>query len=101
MHTPSTGPPTRCSALVRDIPVLHTLHLPAIAHEINEALRVLDQQGHPLTLSAVSRSCAHSYASFYTPIDYVVYNGLDVRAHSVSGGGARQCSTALRGKNCA
>jgi UDP-glucose:tetrahydrobiopterin glucosyltransferase len=68
-----------CSVLVREIPVLHTLHLPAVSGEINEALRVLDQQGHPLTLLTVSRSCAQTYSSF-TPIDYVVYNGLDVDA---------------------
>jgi glycosyltransferase involved in cell wall biosynthesis len=70
-------PAYTCSALIRDIPVLHTLHLPAIAGEINEALRVLDQQGHPLILTTVSQSCARTYAD-YTPIDYVVYNGLDL-----------------------
>lgn len=65
------------SALVRDIPVLHTLHLPALAPEINQALRTLDQQGHPLTLIAVSQSCAQTYARF-TSIDAVVHNGLNV-----------------------
>ena len=72
-------PAYACSLLARTLPVLHTLHLPAIADEINEALRVLDQQGHPLTLITVSYSCAQTYAP-YTPIDYVVYNGLDVDA---------------------
>lgn len=72
-------PAYTCSVLARTLPVLHTLHLPAIASEINEALRVLDQQGHPLTLLTVSRNCAHSYTP-YTPIDYVVYNGLDIDA---------------------
>ncbi len=67
------------SALVTAIPVLHTIHLPAISGEINEALRVLDQQGHPLTLCTVSHGCAHTYKP-YTPIDYVIYNGLDVDA---------------------
>jgi len=67
------------SALARSLPVLHTLHLPAVASEINEALRVLEQRGHPLTLSTVSHSCAQTYAP-YTPIDYVVYNGLDLNA---------------------
>ncbi len=67
------------SALVRDIPALHTLHLPALASEINQALRILDQQGHPLTLIAVSQSCARTYAD-YTPIDYVIHNGLDIEA---------------------
>ncbi len=72
-------PAYTCSALVRDTPVLHTIHLPAISEEISEALRILDQQGHPVTLTTVSRSCARTYAN-YTPIDYVIYNGLDVEA---------------------
>jgi UDP-glucose:tetrahydrobiopterin glucosyltransferase len=67
-----------CSALVREIPVLHTIHLPAIVDEINKALRTLDQQGHPLTLATVSHSCARTYAA-YTPIDHIIYNGLDIK----------------------
>ncbi|HEY0757332.1 MAG TPA: glycosyltransferase family 4 protein [Ktedonobacteraceae bacterium] len=67
------------SALAHPLPVLHTLHLPAISSEINEALRVLDQQGHPLKLITVSHSCARTYA-LYTPIDAVIYNGLDLSA---------------------
>lgn len=66
-----------CSALVGELPVLHTIHLPAISDEINEALRVLHQQGHPLTLATVSRSCARTYAR-YTPIDHIIYNGLAI-----------------------
>ncbi len=72
-------PAYACSTLIRAIPVMHTLHLPAIAPEINAALRVLDQQGHPLTLTTVSHACAQTYAS-YTPIDHVIYNGLDLDA---------------------
>ncbi|MEO7019539.1 MAG: glycosyltransferase [Ktedonobacteraceae bacterium] len=72
-------PAYACSALVSEIPMLHTLHLPAIASEINAALRGLDQQGHPLTLLTVSQSCARTYAP-YTPIDYVIYNGIAVQA---------------------
>jgi UDP-glucose:tetrahydrobiopterin glucosyltransferase len=67
------------SPLINAIPMLHTLHLPAIASEINAALRVLDQQGHPLTLLTVSQSCAQTYAP-YTPIDYIIYNGIDIQA---------------------
>lgn len=67
------------SALINKLPVVHTLHLPAVASEINEALRVLDRQGHPLTLTTVSHACAYTYAA-YTPIDYVIYNGLDIEA---------------------
>ena len=68
-----------CSALVRPLPILHTLHLPAISEEINEALRILNQQGHLLALTTVSQGCAQTYAP-YTPIDYIVYNGLDIQA---------------------
>lgn len=67
------------STLVHSLPVLHTLHLPAVSPEINEALHVLDQQGHPLTLITVSQSCARTYAPF-TPIDRVIYNGLEIHA---------------------
>ena len=68
-----------CSALLRDIPVVHTLHLQAIVPEINAALRALHEQGHPLTLVTVSHACARTYAD-YTPMDYVVSNGIDVDA---------------------
>lgn len=70
-------PAFTCSALVRDIPVLHTIHLPAISPEINDALHVLQQQGHPLTLLTVSHACAKTYAP-YTSVDHVIYNGLDL-----------------------
>src|SRR6266516_1315115 len=72
-------PAYACSTLIHDIPVLHTLHLPAVSPEINTALRVLDQQGHPVTLITVSHACARTYAE-YTPIDHVIYNGLDLDA---------------------
>lgn len=68
-----------CSALVRDIPVMHTLHVQAIVPEINAALRALHEQGHPLTLVTVSHACARTYAD-YTPLDYVIYNGIDLDA---------------------
>ena len=72
-------PAYACSTLIHDVPVLHTLHLPAVSPEINAALHVLDQQGHPLTLITVSHACAHTYLE-YTPIDHVIYNGLDLDA---------------------
>src|SRR5579863_2427505 len=67
------------SALLQDIPVLHTLHLPAVSPEINESLRVLDLRGHLATLVTVSHSCARTYAP-YTAVDDVIYNGLDLDA---------------------
>ena len=90
-------PAYTCSALINKIPVLHTLHLPAISNEINEALRVLDRQGHPLTLLTVSQSCAQTYAS-YTPIDYVVYNGLDVNAIPFQAAVARNAPLLFAGR---
>ncbi len=72
-------PAFACSAIVQEIPVMHTVHLTAISPEINEGLRALHQQRHPLTLVTVSQSCAHSYAD-YTPFDYVIYNGVDLDA---------------------
>ncbi|GAC1368523.1 MAG: glycosyltransferase family 4 protein [Ktedonobacteraceae bacterium] len=68
-----------CSALVADIPVLHTIHLPAVTPEINAGLQVLHRQGHPLTLITVSQACARDYAP-YTPFDHVIYNGSDLDA---------------------
>src|SRR5579883_610786 len=67
------------SALVTDIPVLHTLHLPALLPSINEALRVFHRQGHALTLIGVSQASVRSYSD-YTPVDAIVYNGLDLDA---------------------
>src|SRR5947209_720092 len=72
-------PAFACSTLIHDIPVLHTLHLPAVSPEINTALRVLHQQGHPLMLITVSHACAGTYLE-YAPIDAVIYNGLDLEA---------------------
>ncbi|MBV9615464.1 MAG: glycosyltransferase, partial [Ktedonobacteraceae bacterium] len=68
-----------CSALLSELPVTHTLHLPAVSPEINEALRVLHQKGHPLTLVTVSQACARTYVD-YTTIDTIIYNGLDSSA---------------------
>lgn len=72
-------PAFACSALVRDIPVMHTLHVQAIVPEINAALRALHEQGHPLTLVTVSHACARTYAP-YTPLDYIIHNGIDLDA---------------------
>ncbi len=72
-------PAYACSTLIHGVPVLHTLHLPAVSPEINTALHVLHQQGHPVTLITVSHACASTYLE-YTPIDHVIYNGLDLDA---------------------
>jgi UDP-glucose:tetrahydrobiopterin glucosyltransferase len=72
-------PAFACSTLLADVPVVHTLHLPAISPEINTILRVLHAQGHPLSLVTVSEACAISYAP-YSPIDAVIYNGIELEA---------------------
>jgi len=72
-------PALACSTLIHGMPVIHTLHLPAVSPEINHALQILDRQKHPLTLITVSHTCAQSYAP-YTPFDHVIYNGLDLDA---------------------
>jgi UDP-glucose:tetrahydrobiopterin glucosyltransferase len=72
-------PALACSTLLTVVPVVHTLHLPAISPEINTMLRVLEGQGHPLTLVTVSETCARSYAP-YAPIDAAIYNGIDLEA---------------------
>ncbi|HLG66023.1 MAG TPA: glycosyltransferase family 4 protein [Ktedonosporobacter sp.] len=72
-------PAFACSTLLHDLPVVHTIHLPAVSPEINQALRVLHDQNHPLTLVTVSHACALSYADF-TPFDHVIYNGLELAA---------------------
>lgn len=67
------------SALLTAIPVIHTIHLPAVTPEINEALHVLHRQGHPLRLVTVSQACARTYETF-TPFDHIIYNSLDTNA---------------------
>lgn len=68
-----------CSTMVQPLPVIHTIHLPAVSPEINAALHTLHQGGHPLMLVTVSHACAHTYSD-YTPFDAIVYNGLDIDA---------------------
>lgn len=60
-------------------PVIHTIHLPALSPEINSALKILHEQGHRVTLVTVSQACARSYLP-YTPMDAVIYNGMDFSA---------------------
>jgi UDP-glucose:tetrahydrobiopterin glucosyltransferase len=68
-----------CSALVRSLPVVHTIHLPAVSPEINEALSILQRQKQGLTLVTVSQACAQTYADGVV-FDQVIYNGLDLTA---------------------
>ncbi|GCE04404.1 hypothetical protein KDAU_17330 [Dictyobacter aurantiacus] len=72
-------PSFACSTLITTIPVLHTVHLPAISPEINSVLSVLERQQHPVNLLTVSQACARDYADYCT-FDHVIYNGLDIEA---------------------
>ncbi|GHO86886.1 glycosyltransferase family 4 protein [Dictyobacter formicarum] len=72
-------PSFACSTLITTIPVLHTVHLPAILPEINNVLSVLERQQHPVSLLTVSQACARDYAAYCT-FDHVIYNGLDIEA---------------------
>ena len=72
------------SALLTDIPVLHTLHLPAVSPEIHEALHILHSHGHPPTLITVSHACARTYDSDderdTSLFDAIIYNGIDLNS---------------------
>jgi len=70
-------PAFACGAVVQAVPVLHTIHLPAVSPEINDVLRVLAQQAHRHILITVSQACRATYKP-YTTIDQVIYNGLDL-----------------------
>ena len=72
-------PAFACSTLIQNIPVIHTIHLPAVTPEINEGLAVLHRQKNPLVLVTVSRACARTYADS-TPFDAIIHNGLDLNA---------------------
>src|SRR5579862_5815153 len=72
-------PAFTCSALLQDLPVIHTIHLPPVSPEINALLQALQRQGRPLKLVTVSQACARAYAG-YTPFDAVIYNGLNLQA---------------------
>jgi UDP-glucose:tetrahydrobiopterin glucosyltransferase len=71
------------STLVDRIPVLHTIQLPPVIPEINEALRILhlqrDGRALPVRLITASRSCARTYEP-YTTFDYIIPNGVDLAA---------------------
>jgi UDP-glucose:tetrahydrobiopterin glucosyltransferase len=65
------------STLIQDIPIMHTLHLPAVSPDINECLRIFHHYQHPLTLTTVSHSSAATYTN-YTPFDYIINNGRNL-----------------------
>jgi UDP-glucose:tetrahydrobiopterin glucosyltransferase len=59
------------------LPVVHTLHLPALDPQILAALAApAPESAAPIRLVTVSRACAETYAP-RTRIDAVIYNGVD------------------------
>jgi len=59
------------------LPVVHTLHLPALDPQILDALASpAPEHAPPVRLVTVSRSCAETYAP-HVRIDAVIYNGVD------------------------
>jgi len=59
------------------LPVLHTLHLPAIAPHIGSLLHAIRAEATTTRLVTVSRACAATW-ELYTPVDAVIYNGIRV-----------------------
>ncbi|QBD79936.1 glycosyltransferase family 4 protein [Ktedonosporobacter rubrisoli] len=90
-------PAFTCSALLSELPVIHTIHLPAVSPEINAMLGILHRQGHPLTLVTVSQACAQTYAD-YTPFDHIIYNGLKIEEIPFSAEVAEDAPLLLAGR---
>lgn len=78
LHAHAYDQPAFAFAALQPLPVVHTLHLPALDGPICEALRLLAPLGSltPTRLVTVSRACAATYAPFCR-IDAVIYNGVD------------------------
>ena len=65
--------------LARDLPVLHTLHLPPIVDAVVDAARSVPRE----QLATVSRSCAASWGEAGVEVDHVLANGIaDVAVES-------------------
>lgn len=64
---------------LQPLPILHTLHLPALDPDINHALGIIAPATGPSLYSTylvtVSHACAATYAR-YCRIDAVIYNGI-------------------------
>lgn len=79
LHAHAYDQPAFAFAALQPLPVVHTLHLPALDKQISEALRLLAPPDSltPTRLVTVSHACAATYAPFCR-IDAVIYNGVDV-----------------------
>ncbi|HEY7357630.1 MAG TPA: glycosyltransferase [Ktedonobacterales bacterium] len=65
--------------LATRLPVIHTLHLPAVDPKINALLRDLRASGNPTRLVTVSQACADGYRP-YADMDAIISNGIDTDA---------------------
>jgi UDP-glucose:tetrahydrobiopterin glucosyltransferase len=79
LHAHAYDQPAFVFGSLQPLPVIHTLHLPAVDGPIREALRLLAPPGaaSPTRLVTVSNACAATYAP-YCRIDAVIYNGVDL-----------------------
>lgn len=78
VHAHAYDWPALVLASLQPLPVVHTLHLPAVDTRINRALATLAPRTlpTPTRVVTVSQACAATYASTCR-IDAVVYNGID------------------------
>lgn len=90
VHAHAYDQPAYAFGSLQPLPIVHTLHLPAVDGPIREALRLLAPPGAPppappapspapasaTRLITVSRACAATYTPF-CHIDAVIYNGVD------------------------
>ncbi|MGZ6392244.1 MAG: glycosyltransferase, partial [Ktedonobacterales bacterium] len=78
VHAHAYDWPALVLASLQPLPVVHTLHLPAVDTRINRALATLaPRTTHtPTRIVTVSHACAATYASTCR-IDAVIYNGIE------------------------
>lgn len=80
LHAHAYDWPAFAHANLQPLPVIHTLHLPAVDPAINDVLRRLappDAPASAVRLVTVSHACAAAYASI-CHIDRVIHNGVAV-----------------------
>lgn len=79
LHAHAYDWPAFAYASAQPLPVLHTLHLPAVDPQIRQMLATLAPASRPTPtrLVTVSQACAATYAS-HCRIDAVIYNGIDL-----------------------
>lgn len=82
VHAHAYDWPAYAYSSLQPLPIIHTLHLPALDPRINSVLALLAPlDGSPARarLTTVSHACAATYASVCR-MDAVIYNGVDIGA---------------------